>query len=163
MFLFGFFIFFSLRRTDKIIPPNQRNIEGMGSGSKELEIQCEVPKVNSNFTELLRIRSNHTLAFRQNVSDGKDMRFKEKKEEEEKTMQSIRKNAARMQLVSFLEDPRITDIQKIERIRDPDMAELLTSNHSSSYLEKEQEKMRGFCIEAGGFWKDWDDAIFLFL
>ena len=125
-----------------------------------MEKEKEKPNenANSNFTELLWNRSNITLASPWNQSYGKDMRWIEEEEAEtEIKIQTIRKNAAKMQLISFLENPRVTDIQKIERIRDPEMLELLSSNHSSN------EKIRGVRMEAGGFWKDWDDAIFLFL
>jgi hypothetical protein len=159
MFFFGIFIFFSVRRIDKIISLN------LNSVSKELEMEKEKEKekekTNSNFTELLQNRSNITLASPWNQSYGKDMRWIEEEEAEKKEteikIQTIRKNAAKMQLISFLENPQVTDIQKIERIRDPEMVELLSSNHSSN------EKIRGVRMEAGGFWKDWDDAIFLFL
>ena len=136
------------------------------SYSKELEIEPEpeVPKGNHNMTELLRIRSNN---IPRNLSDGKDMRYSGldldmdlEKEKEENVLQTLRKNAAKMQLLSFLENPGVTDIQKIERIRDPVNAELLSWKNSSSL---DQEKIQAFRMEAGGFWKDWDDAIFLFL
>ena len=161
MFLFGIFIFFSLRRTDKITSLNLNT--NTNSLSKDLEIQppIEVPIHPNNFTELLLNRANISLAFYKNPTDGKDMRYNTSEEEtEEKAIriQTIRKNAAKMQLLSFLENPGIKDIEKIERIGDPEVAEFISLKQ-----ESKSENIRGYRMEAGGFWKDWDDAIFLFL
>jgi len=143
MFMFGIFIFFSIRRSDKHMP-----IKPL---SNELEIctDSERPVVSNNISELLLAKSNLTF-LHQNNTAGMDMRLKEPE------VINIRKNMAKKRLLDFLENPDISETDKIEKIRDPEMAELLSSSNTTTDI-------RGFRMGAGGFWQDWEDSIFLFL
>ena len=119
--------------------------------SNELEIctDSERPVVSNNISELLLAKSNLTF-LHQNNTAGMDMRLKEPE------VINIRKNMAKKRLLDFLENPDISETDKIEKIRDPEMAELLSSSNTTTDI-------RGFRMGAGGFWQDWEDSIFLFL
>ena len=149
MFMFGIFIFFSIRRSDKHMP--------IKLSSNELEIHTENhserPVVSNNISELLLAKANLTF-LHQNHSAGMDMRLLKEPE-----VVNIRKNLAKKQLLAFLENPDISETDKIERIRDPEMAELLSSSNSTTSTSTRT----GFRMGSGGFWRDWEDSIFLFL
>ena len=66
------------------------------------------------------------------------------------TLETICRNRKKLAILSFLEDPNISDLQKRKKMEEPS-----TFDETTSY--------QGFRMEAGGFWKDWNDAIFLFL
>ena len=157
MFIFGIFIFFAIRRSDKI--PLEKPF------SQELEIHTDVESSSSssssygsnNLSELLLARSNITGLNRNRSTNGIDIR--PRKPELDSELPNIRKNLAKKQLLSFLEDPAISEMEKVERIRDPEMAELVSSSNRS----EESAGIHGFRMGAGGFWRDWEDSIFLFL
>lgn len=127
--------------------------------SNELEIHTENhserPVVSNNISELLLAKANLAFLY-QNHSAGMDMRLLKEPE-----VVNIRKNLAKKQLLAFLENPDISETDKIERIRDPEMAELLSS--SSSNITTTDTGLSGYRMGSGGFWRDWQDSIFLFL
>lgn len=127
------------------------------ASSKELEItetDSRRPVVSNNISELLLAKSNLTF-LHQNNTAGMDMRLKESEPEPESEIVTIRKNMAKKRLLDFLKNPGISDRKKIEQIHDPEMAELISSSNDTD--------IRGFRMGAGGFWRDWEDSIFLFL
>lgn len=124
--------------------------------SNELEIHTdsERPVVSNNISELLLAKANLTY-LHQNHSAGMDIRLKEPEQELE--LVNIRKNLAKKRLLEFLKNPGISDKKKIEQIREPEMAELLSSSNTTD------TGLSGFRMGAGGFWRDWEDSIFLLL
>jgi hypothetical protein len=121
---------------------------------KELEISTDSgrPVVSNNISELLLAKSNLTFLHQhQNNTAGMDMRLRKPEPE----VVNIRKNMAKKRLLDFLKNPDISDMEKISQIRDPEMAELISSSNDTD--------IRGFRMGAGGFWRDWEDSIFLFL
>jgi hypothetical protein len=88
-----------------------------------------------------------------------DMRLL-KEPEVEVEVATILIHLAKKELLSFLENPYISETDKIERIQDPEMAELLSSSNTST---SSTTTRTGFRMGAGGFWRDWEDSIFLFL
>ena len=148
MFIFGIFIFFSIRRTDKHMPIK------ISSNELEIHTDSERPVVSNNISELLLAKANLTF-LHQNHSAGMDIRLKEPEQELE--LVNIRKNLAKKRLLEFLKNPGISDKKKIEQIRDPEMAELLSSSNTTD------TGLSGFRMGAGGLWKDWEDSIFLLL
>ena len=151
MFMFGIFIFFSIRRSDKHMP--------IKASSKELEItetDSRRPVISNNISELLLAKSNLTF-LRQNNTAGTDMRLL-KPEVEVEVAANILIYLAKKELLSFLENPEISETNKIEKIQDPEMVELLSSSNTST-----SSTCTGFRMGAGGFWRDWQDSIFLFL
>ena len=103
---------------------------------------------SNNITELL-LEKNIT-----NSSDGMDIRSSRAMEktslETSVTLETICRNRKKLAILSFLEDPNNSDLQKKKKMEEPS-----TFDETTSY--------QGFRMEAGGFWKDWSDAIFLFL
>lgn len=103
---------------------------------------------SNNITELL-LENNTT-----NSSDGMDIRSSRAMEntslETSVILETIYRNRKKLAILSFLEDPNISDLQKRKKMEEPSIFDETTS-------------YRGFRMEAGGFWKDWSDAIFLFL
>ena len=81
--------------------------------------------------------------------------------EYENSLETIRKNMLKNAMISFLEDPNYSDCKKQEIILDPASASVFDSKNNS--VSSFFRIPRGFCIEAGGLWKDWDDALFLLL
>ena len=148
MFIFGIFIFFSIRRTDKHMPIK------ISSNELEIHTDSERPVVSNNISELLLAKANLTF-LHQNHSAGMDIRLKEPEQELE--LVNIRKNLAKKRLLEFLKNPGISDKKKIEQIREPEMAELLSSSNTTD------TGLSGFRMGAGGLWKDWEDSIFLLL
>ena len=148
MFIFGIFIFFSIRRTDKHMPIK------ISSNELEIHTDSERPVVSNNISELLLAKANLTF-LHQNHSAGVDIRLKEPEQELE--LVNIRKNLAKKRLLEFLKNPGISDKKKIEQIREPEMAELLSSSNTTD------TGLSGFRMGAGGLWKDWEDSIFLLL
>ena len=148
MFIFGIFIFFSIRRTDKHMPIK------ISSNELEIHTDSERPVVSNNISELLLAKANLTY-LHQNHSAGVDIRLKEPEQELE--LVNIRKNLAKKRLLEFLKNPGISDKKKIEQIREPEMAELLSSSNTTD------TGLSGFRMGAGGLWKDWEDSIFLLL
>ena len=148
MFIFGIFIFFSIRRTDKYMPIK------ISSNELEIHTDSERPVVSNNISELLLAKANLTY-LHQNHSAGMDIRLKEPEQELE--LVNIRKNLAKKRLLEFLKNPGISDKKKIEQIREPEMAELLSSSNTTD------TGLSGFRMGAGGFWRDWEDSIFLLL
>ena len=125
------------------------------SSSTELEItgnDSKRPAVSNNISELLLAKSKLTFLHQNpNNTAGMDMRLLKPEPE----IVTIRKNMAKKRLLDFLKNPGISDRKKIEQIHDPEMAELISSSNDTD--------IRGFRMGAGGFWRDWEDSIFLFL
>jgi len=154
MFMFGIFIFFSIRRSDKHMP--------IKTSSKELEItetDSRRPVVSNNISELLLAKSNLTF-LQPNNTAGMDMRLLKEPEVE---VANILIHLAKKELLSFLENPDISETDKIERIQDPEIAELLSSSNNTTSSTSSTTTRSGFRMGAGGFWQDWQDSIFLFL
>ena len=135
MFIFGIFLLFSVR--GPWIPLSQ-----------DLEIQPNTKPNTHNLSKLLLSKANLTLN-----NTGMDMRVSNNTFELEISISSIRKNMAKKQLLIFLEDHMKSELQKIEKMQDPEHAEY--TNPTTG--------LHGFRIEAGGLWRDWEDTLFLFL
>ena len=128
------------------------------SVAKDVELFSIDPPINpnpsNNITELLLEKNaNQTTFFQPNSSAGMDMRVSPGGVL--LRLETIRRNIAKKAMISFLEDPNQSDLNKQDKIMDP----------ASTFLfdEKNDSSLCSFRMEAGGFWKDWDDAIFLLL
>jgi hypothetical protein len=163
MFIFGIFSFFSCKRSENI-PSIHHN-----AVSRELEIRGNrfnpPPPPSNNLTDLILARSNITLpasfsSEKNKTTDfGADIRQALIDLESRESLLTIQKNMAKMELLSFLENPRIPDVKKLEKIRDPENAELLFGNGSSKLQD---DGIWGFRIGAGGLDK-WDDFVHVIL
>lgn len=162
MFIFGIFTFFSCKRSENI-PSIHHN-----AVSRELEIRNPKfrppsPPSSNNLTDLILARSNITLptsSDKNKTNDfGADIRQALIDLESRESLLTIQKNMAKMELLSFLENPRISDVKKLEKIRDPENAELLFGNGSSKLQD---ERIHGFRMGAGGLDK-WDDFVHVIL
>lgn len=162
MFIFAIFSFFSCKRSENI---------HHNAVSRELEIRNPKfrpsPPSSNNLTDLILARSNITLpadssssAEKNKTNDfGADIRQALIDLESRESLLTIQKNMAKMELLSFLENPRISDVKKLEKIRDPENAELLFGNGSSKLQD---DGILGFRIGAGGLDK-WDDFVHVIL
>jgi len=107
----GFFFFLSLKRSIYKTISNFVQEKGI---SNELPIEKNHLNSNSNnITELLLPLSANIT--RKHI-EGEDNRISE--QEQENSIRTIEQNMAKKQLLTFLEDPAVSDIQKIERIRE---------------------------------------------
>jgi hypothetical protein len=168
MFFSGFFLFLFIRRK------NQFPWLFL-SGDVELPSVSPIPPPisipSNNLTELLLEKRNITI-FQPNRTDGMDNRIpwdfynienghlRSVDTSPSRTqLHKIRRNLSKHAMISFLENPNISIHKKQEILKEPDSKDLFDDDNNTRNVSV----VRGFRMEAGGLWKDWNDSIYLFL
>jgi len=127
----GFFFFLALKRS---IYKTITNFVQEKCISNELPIEKNHSNSN-NITELLLLplSANATANITRKHIEGEDNRFSDQDQDQdyESSIRTIEQNMAKKQLLAFLEDPSVSDIQKIERIRE---SEHMFENKNRTFL-----------------------------
>jgi hypothetical protein len=133
MVFFSIFILFSLRR---VVNKTISIFLTSNNLSNELEIRKKenISEINTNnLTELLSLKGVKKNIII-NAADGID---------QTPSVYTIRKNISKLQFISFLEDSTISDIDKIEKIRE--------NKHVFDNTTYFSNGIYGYRICAGGF------------
>ena len=130
--------------------------------SDELEINTNTEKEKENIfssisktknlTELLHdIHKNIT----RNVVDGNDHRFSlsNTKEADLDFLQRMKKKKMKKEILDYLENPSISNKQKIDRLQEMEIHELIFENTTNTSLDT---GIHGFRMGAGGFREYYD-------
>jgi hypothetical protein len=109
----GFFFFLSLKRSIYKTISNFVQEKGISN-----ELPTEKNHLNSNSKNITELLLPLSVNITRKHIEGEDNRISEQEQEQENSIRTIEQNMAKKQLLTFLEDPAVSDIQKIERIRE---------------------------------------------